>query len=358
MHEFLGIFKNTRKHLMNGVSYMLPFVVSGGVLLALAVTFYGQGGVPPEGTFLYDLFQLGAVGLGYMVPIFSAYIAFSIADRAGIAPGMIGGAIANTIGAGFLGGIVSGLFAGVLCFYLKKIKLPSSLKSVMPIIVIPILGTFITWVFMYYVVGAPIAGLMASMTAFLEHMSNGNKILLGLICGLMIGFDLGGPVNKVAFAFGVATVSAGIYTYAAPMAVAICTPPLGMALASFIAKDKFTEEEREAGKGAILMGAVGITEGAIPFAGNDPIRVIAATMSGSAVGAAVAYLFDTTSKVAWGGLIILPVVGNIPGYLIAVAIGPAVTAAVVIALKKPIAKKAEQTKESSAPSEDIDLDFE
>lgn len=358
MKELAGIFKNSRKHLMNGVSYMLPFVVAGGVLLALGVMIFGEGGTPPENTFARYLFDFGGIGLGYMVPIFSAYIAFSIADRAGLAPGMIGGAIANSIGAGFLGGIVSGLFAGIVCYYLKKIKLPVSLKSVMPIIVIPILGTFLTAAFMTWVVGSPIAGLMTSLTSFLEQMNTGNAILLGIIVGLMIGFDLGGPVNKVAFAFGVGLVGEGIYTYAGPLSVAICVPPLGMALATFISKKKFTQEEIEAGKGSLVMGLVGITEGAIPFAGNDPLRVIPANMIGAAVGSALAFAMGVTCKVAWGGPIMLPVVGNRIGYIIAMLAGSAVTAFIAIAFKKNIPVEDDTKQGEDVEFEELDITFE
>lgn len=355
MNDLTRILKGTRKHLMNGVSYMLPFVVAGGVLLAVSVALYGQGGTPPEGTFLYDLFNLGGIGLGYMVPVFSAYIAYSIADRAGIAPGMIGGALAGNIGAGFLGGILSGLAAGIICFYLKKIHVPKAIKSIMPIIIIPITASFLLFLLMQYVIGQPIAGLMDMLANMLENLSGSNKILMGLVMGAMIGFDLGGPVNKVAFSFGVATVGMGIYTYAAPMAVAICTPPIGMGIATFIAKKKFTQEERDAGKSAVLMGAVGISEGAIPFAGNDPIRVIASTVVGSVVGGAVAYALNTTCAAAWGGLIVLPVVGNKLGYCIAVLVGSLVTAFMVILLKKDVK---EETAKGGKDDEELDIEFE
>ncbi|WP_214748748.1 PTS fructose transporter subunit EIIC [Exiguobacterium sp. s189] len=354
-NEFIGIFKETRKHLMTGVSYMLPFVVAGGVILAASVALFGEGGVPTEGTLLNDLFNIGAQGLFFMVPILSAYIAFSIADRSGIAPGAIGGAIASSTGAGFLGGIVSGLLAGLVCYYIKKIKLPKAFASLMPIIIIPILGTLITASFMFFVVGAPIAGVMDYLTQFLTNLSDSNKILIGIVCGLMTGFDLGGPVNKVSFTFAVATVSAGIYTYAGASAVAVCTPPLGLALATFIASRKFTVEEREAGKGAFAMGLVGITEGAIPFAANDPLRIIPATMLGSAAGAASAYMFGVTCQVAWAGLIMIPVVGNVLGFLISVAIGMAVTAGVAIALKKDVVLEAPKADDSN---EELDFDIE
>ncbi|RSK29229.1 PTS fructose transporter subunit EIIC [Bacillus sp. HMF5848] len=353
MNEFVGIFKDTRKHLMTGVSYMLPFVVAGGVILAASVALFGEGGVPTEGTILNDLFNFGVQGLFFMVPILSAFIAFSIADRSGIAPGAIGGAIASAVGAGFIGGIISGLFAGIVVHYIKKIKLPRSLSSLMPIIIIPILGTLLTASFMFWVVGSPIAGLMEYLTGFLTNLSDSNKILLGIVCGLMTGFDLGGPVNKVSFTFAVATVSAGIYTYAGASAVAVCTPPLGLALATFIAKKKFTVEEREAGKGAFAMGLVGITEGAIPFAANDPLRIIPATMLGSAAGAATAYMLGVTCQVAWAGLIMIPVVGNVPGFLLSIAVGMLVTAGIAIAFKKEVVEK-----KDDETAEEFEMEFE
>lgn len=235
MNDLLIIMKNIRRHLMGGVSYMIPFVVAGGILLAASVAFYGQPGVPPEKTFLNDLFNIGVTGFTLMVPILAAFIAYSIADRGGIAPGAIGGLVASNIGAGFLGGIVAGLIAGILVFYLKKIKVPKVMRSVMPIFVIPIVGTLVTAGLMKWAIGTPIAHAMTSMTAWLKGMGTGNQILLGVIIGLMMAFDMGGPVNKVAYAFGVGTVSAGIYTVAGPMAVAICTPPIGMALATVLA---------------------------------------------------------------------------------------------------------------------------
>ncbi len=358
--ELAGIFKETRKHLMNGVSYMVPFVVASGVILAASVAMYGQGGVPTEGTWLNQLFFIGASGMGLMVPILSAYIAASIADRAGIAPGAIGGAVANTIGAGFLGGMFSGLLAGVVCYYLKKIKLPPSLRSLLPIIIIPICGTVITASIMQWVIGAPIAGIMNVMTNFLTSLSDGNKVLLGIACGAMSAFDMGGPINKVSFAFAVGTVSSGIYTYAGGSAVAVCVPPLGMALATILAPKKYTSEEREAGKGAFAMGLVGITEGAIPFAANDPLRVIPALMIGDAIGVSVAFLLNVTCKVAWGGLIVAPVVGNVFGFLLAIVVGMFSTAVIVNFLKKPVdtdsTKGVASTKASAG--EELELSFD
>ena len=342
MRELSTIFKGTRRHLMSGVSYMIPFVVAGGILLSISVAFStGSGGVPPKGTFLHDLFQLGVLGLGYLVPIFSGYVAFSIADRVGIAPGVIGGAIAASIGAGFLGGVVSGMLAGIICYYLKKIPVPKTVRSVMPILVIPLVGTFAVWLIMTYMVGQPIAAAMAGLNDFLAGMTHSNPILLGLIVGAMTGFDLGGPINKVAYTFGATVAMASVSTwgagYIAALGVAICVPPLAMAAATFIMGKRFTLEEREAGKPALLMGLVGITEGAIPFAAGDPLRVIASTTTGSAVGGAVALGLATKSSVAWGGLVGLAGsdgLASVLTFVIAVIAGVAVTTAMVLALKR------------------------
>ena len=352
MNDLLGILKDARKHLMKGVSHMIPFVVAGGVLFAAAVIINGEGAVPDTG-FAADLWALGAAAMGFMVPILAGFIAFSIADRPGLAPGMAAGFIANSIGAGFLGGIAGGFIAGVTCFYLKKIKLPKSLSSLKSIIIIPVVGVTVSAGIMYWVIGAPIAGLMEALTAWLTGMSQGNKILLGVICGLMTAFDMGGPVNKVSYAFCVGTVSAGIYTYAGPSAAAVCIPPLGMALATFLAPKKYTSEEKEAGKAALAMGCVGITEGAIPFAANDPLRVIPCLMIGDAVGSALAFTLNTTCTVAWGGFIVLPAISNRIGWIISVLVGAAVTAILVNLVKKPAAEK---TVEYSG--DDIDISFE
>lgn len=370
MSELGTIFKGTRRHLMAGVSYMIPFVVAGGIMLSIPVAFStGTGGVPVKGTFLFELFSLGVLGLSFMVPIFSGYVAFSIADRAGIAPGVIGGAIAVSIGAGFLGGIISGFLAGIICFYLKKIPVPKSVRSVMPILVIPLVGTFSVWVVMHYLVGQPIASAMTALNHFLAGMTGANSILLGLIVGAMIGFDLGGPVNKVAYTFGATVAMGSVSTwgagYIAAMDVAICTPPLGMAVATFVMAKRFTHEEHEAGKPALLMGLVGITEGAIPFAAGDPLRVIAATMTGSAVGAATAFGLGTGSSVAWGGLIGLagnPGVTSMLTYVIAVLFGVSVTAAMVLALKRRTVEPSDVTDDDLGKPKDagnqFDLTFE
>lgn len=367
MEDLKDLFKNTRQHLMTGVSYMIPFVVAGGVLLALSVLLYGSAAVPPEGTKLYDLFQIGAAGLGMMVPILAGFIAFSMVDRPGLAPGVIGGFLANQIGAGFLGGIIAGLLAGLVVFYLKKIKVPKIMRSVMPIFVIPLVGTFVVGGLIVWVLGQPIASVMEAMKVWLEGLGTGNIALLGLILGLMIAFDMGGPVNKVAYGFGAAMVGTidPATGMAAPMAlkimagigVAICTPPIGMGIASLLAPKKYTTEEKEAGKAGILMGMIGITEGAIPFAAADPLRVIPSIMIGSACGSVTAMVLGAGNPAPWGGWIVLPVASGKVSYIIGTIVGVLVTALVVNILKKPISDKALVDNKDNSDNNEIELEF-
>lgn len=367
MNDLKNLLKDTRQHLMTGVSYMIPFVVAGGVLLALSVVFYGSAAAPPEGTKLYDLFNIGAAGLGLMVPILAGFIAFSMADRPGIAPGTIGGYLANQIGAGFLGGIVAGLFAGIVVFYLKKIKVPSIMRSVMPIFIIPLVGTFIVGSIMVWGIGTPIAGIMTGLSTWLNSLGTGNMVFLGVIVGAMIAFDMGGPVNKVAFGFGSALVgtidpatgmaSSMALKIMAAIGVAICTPPIGMGVATLLAPKKYTIEERESGKAGILMGLIGITEGAIPFAAADPIRVIPSLIAGSAAGAVTSMLLGAGNPAPWGGWIVLPVATNKLGYMIATLVGVAVTAVLVNLLKKPISNQI-TTSNDNTDSDDVELDLE
>jgi fructose-specific PTS system IIC-like component len=362
MGELGQLLKDSKKHLMTGVSYMIPFVVAGGILLAVSVLLSGNAAVPSKGI-LADIANIGIVGLGLMVPILSGFIAFSMADRPGIAPGVIGGMIASNIGAGFIGGIFSGIIAGIVVHYLKKIKLPDSLRSLLPIFIIPLLGTMIVGGIMYWVIGQPIASLMTALTSWLEGFGTGNMALLGLVLGAMIAFDMGGPVNKVAYGFGSAMVgtidpvtgvpSDTALAIMAGIGVAICVPPIAMGVATLIAPKKFTAEERDSGKAAIVMGAVGITEGAIPFAASDPVRVIPANIIGGAVGASLAMVFGAGNPAPWGGWIVAPVANHALMYVLASLIGIAVTAGIVIVLKKPIVEI-----EVVAETDDDELEFE
>lgn len=349
------LLKDMRKHLMTGVSYMIPFVVAGGVLLALAVMISGQAAVPKDG-FLKDMSDVGIAGLTLFVPILGGFVAYSMVDKPGIAPGMIAAYLANGKGGGFLGGILAGILAGIVVYYLKKIKVPDVMRSVMPIFIIPLVGTFISGMIMVVFLGQPIADFMKMLNSFLEGMQGSSKVILGIILGCMITFDMGGPVNKTAFFFSVALIQSHPELMAA-VAVPVCTPPLGLGVATLLFKNKFTVEERESGKAALIMGCIGITEGAIPFAAADPMKVIPSIMAGGAAASITSLLFGATNHAPWGGLIVLPIVENRLGYIVAVLVGIAVTAITVNFLKKPVAEK--QTAASgNQGSTDIELEFE
>lgn len=350
-----NLLKETRKHLMSGVSYMIPFVVAGGVLLALSVMLSGNPSAPESGI-LKDIWDIGIAGMTLFVPILGGFIAFSMVDRPGIAPGMIGAYLANSVGAGFLGGMIAGLIAGIVVYYLKQIKVPKIMRSVMPIFIIPLLGSFIVGGIIIWVLGTPIAALMTALTTWLNGMGGTSKVILGLILGCMIAFDMGGPLNKVAYGFAVGLVATNPQVMAA-VGVAICTPPLGLALATFLAPKKYTSEERESGKAAVIMGFIGITEGAIPFAAADPLRVIPSIMVGGAVGSITSLLFNAANNAPWGGWIVLPVVENIFGYIIATVLGVVVTALMVNILKKPISEQSSLI-DKSGNLDELDIDFE
>ncbi|MCB9079484.1 MAG: PTS fructose-like transporter subunit IIB [Anaerolineaceae bacterium] len=333
------------KHLMTGVSYMLPFVVAGGLLIALAFAFGGIYVYDNTNTFGWALFQIGAPSaFALMVPILSGFIAYSIADRPGIAPGMIGGMLASSIGAGFLGGIVSGFIAGYFVAWLSGVlKLPRGLEGLKPILILPLIGSAVTGLLMIYVVGTPVKAALDALTAWLSGMQDSSAMVLGLILGAMMAFDMGGPVNKSAYAFSVGLIDSNIFLPMAAVMAAGMTPPLGLALASTLFKDRFTADEREAGKAAWVLGASFITEGAIPFAAKDPFRVIPSIMVGSAVTGALSMLFGCTLRVPHGGIFVLPIpnaVGNLPMYIVAILVGTVITAGMLFVMKKPVTQTA------------------
>ena len=361
MEEIMKILRETKKHVMTGISYMIPFVVTGGVVLAVCVLIGGAHAVPTEGA-LGKIATIGSAGLGLMVPILSGFIAYSICDRAGLAPGIIGGFIANNIGAGFIGGIISGLLAGIVVSYLKKIKVPSSLRSVMPIFVIPLVGGLIVSSIMLFIVGEPIAALMTFLTDLLEGMSTGNAIFLALILGMMNCTDMGGPIGKVSYGFGTAMLSninpaTGLPNESsllimAAVGVSCAIPPLACGLSTLLFKNKFNTEEKEAGKAALIMGCVSISEGAIPFAATDPLRVIPSCMVGGGLGAVIAMMFGAGNPAPWGGFIVAPIVTNPLVYVLAICIGAIVGAILMGILKK-------ETKEQvQREDNDIELDIE
>lgn len=329
------------KHLMTGVSFMIPFVVAGGILIALSFAF-GITAFEEEGTLAAMLMNTGGAAFGLMVPILAGYIAYSIADRPGLVPGMVGGMLAVNIGAGFLGGLLAGFLAGYTILLLRKvIKLPRSLEGLLPVLILPVLSSLLVGFIMVFVLGAPMTAVNEAMLAWLQGLQGTNAVLLGAIIGLMMAFDMGGPVNKAAYAFGAATIGAGqpSQVMAAVMAAGM-VPPLAIALSTVIAKNKYTQEEREAGKANWAMGASFITEGAIPFAAADPLRVIPSIMVGSALTGALSMLFNATLAVPHGGIFVLPIpnaVGNLPLYILAIVVGTVAGAFMIGGLKKKVA---------------------
>jgi PTS system fructose-specific IIC component len=327
------------KHLMTGVSYMIPFVVAGGILIALSF-FWGYKAFQVEGTLPWALMKIGGgSAFALMIPILSGFIAFSIADRPGLVPGMVGGMLAASTGAGFLGGIISGFLAGYTVVYLKKlIKLPKNFEGLMPILILPVLSTLIVGLLMIYVIGSPLKNIMTALTNWLTRMSSTNAVILGVILGLMMAFDMGGPVNKAAYTFATGLLASNVFTPMAAVMAAGMTPPLGLALATVLFKNRFTDEEIEAGKAAWVLGASFITEGAIPFAAADPFRVIPSIMVGSAVTAALSMLFRIELRAPHGGIFVIPIaVSNPLLYIGVIAVGTVVTALMVALLKKRVA---------------------
>ncbi|MEV6379716.1 fructose-specific PTS transporter subunit EIIC [Streptomyces sp. NPDC051773] len=344
-----GYGTKLRKWLMSGVSYMVPFVAAGGLLIALGFAIGGweiNSAKPVTEHFDWLqvdswaalLFQIGAVAFGFLIPVLAGYIAYGMADRPGLVPGFVGGMIAANINAGFLGGLVAGLIAGGVVMGIQRIKIPPVLRGIMPVVVIPLISSMIVGFLMLVVIGKPIAEAQKGMTDWLSGLSGSNAILLGVLLGLMMCFDLGGPVNKVAYAFATAGIAvqdpsdSAMKIMAAVMAAGM-VPPLGMALATTIRKKLFTTAERENGKAAWVLGASFISEGAIPFAAADPLRVIPASMAGGAVTGALAMAFGSTLRAPHGGIWVTPLIGKPFLYLLAVAIGTAVTAGLVIVLK-------------------------
>jgi fructose PTS system EIIBC or EIIC component len=332
------------KHLMTGVSFMLPFVVAGGILIALA---FALGGIyafddSHKGTLAWALFQIGAKSsFALMVPILAGYISYSIADRPGIAPGMVGGMLASSLGSGFLGGIVAGFLAGYITdWFNRHIKLHRNLDSLKPVLILPVLGTLVVGLLMIYVVGTPVAAALTALTEWLKSMQGSSAVLLGAIIGAMMAFDMGGPVNKAAYTFSTALIASQVYTPMAAAMAAGMTPPLGIALATVLFANRFTRDEHEAGKAAAVLGISFITEGAIPFAARDPLRVIPALMGGSALTGALSMAFGVEQRVPHGGIFILPIpnaVTHLAMYVACLAIGTVVTALLLRVLKKPVA---------------------
>ncbi|GAA3499909.1 fructose-specific PTS transporter subunit EIIC [Streptomyces prasinosporus] len=344
-----GYGTKLRTWLMSGVSYMVPFVAAGGLLIALgfAIGGYEIDKAPSVvDHFVWAradgwgalFFQIGGVAFGFLVPVLAGYIAYGMADRPGLVPGFVGGAISLTVGAGFLGGLAAGLIAGGVVLAIQRVRVPAALRGIMPVVVIPLISSAVVGLLMFVVVGKPIAGAQKGMTDWLSGLTGTNAVLLGALLGLMMCFDLGGPVNKVAYTFATAGIAvadpsdSAMRIMAAVMAAGM-VPPLAMALATTVRGRLFDRTERENGKAAWVLGASFISEGAIPFAAADPLRVIPASMAGGAVTGALSMAFGATLRAPHGGVFVVPLIGNPLLYLVAVAAGVCVTTALVILLK-------------------------
>ncbi|HEY3258798.1 MAG TPA: fructose-specific PTS transporter subunit EIIC [Pseudonocardiaceae bacterium] len=347
-----------RGWLMTGVSYMIPFVAAGGILIALSFVLGGaeiankvnggtfQGVKYPGVTDLSQLweqtgfagvlFKIGAVTFSMLVPILAGFIAYAMADRLGLVPGIVGGLIANAIGAGFLGGLVAGLLAGAVAMWLGRIQVPRAVRGVMPVVVIPLVSAFVVGFLMLVVVGEPIAAATRGMNSWMNGLSGTNAVLLGVLIGLMMCFDLGGPVNKVAYTFGVAALAGaagGQSTIMAAVMAAGMMPPIALALATVLRRALWTEAEREAGEAAWLLGASFISEGAIPFAAADPVRVIPSMMIGGAVTGGLSMAFGASSPAPHGGIWVVGLIGKPLLWVLAILIGSVVSAVCVLVAK-------------------------
>jgi PTS system fructose-specific IIC component len=332
---------------MTGVSYVIPFVAAGGLLIALGFALGGytvnKAPAVTDGFNWGSLaswaalsYQIGVAAFGFLVPILAGFIAFAMADRPALVPGIVGGYIAVQVKAGFIGGLIAGLLAGGVVLLIRKWKVPRAVAGIMPVVVIPLLSTLVVGILMFVVLGPPLAAISSGLTNWLNGLSGANRVLLGIILGLMMAFDMGGPINKTAYSFAALGLESGtpaaLQIMAAVMAAGM-TPPLGMALATVLRKHLFTHIEQENGKAAWVLGASFITEGAIPFAAGDPIRVIPSLMAGSAVTGALSMAFGATSRAPHGGIFVVPLIGNPFLYLVAIVVGAVVTAVCVVALK-------------------------
>jgi PTS system fructose-specific IIC component len=359
-----------RQWLMTGVSYLIPFVAAGGLLIALSFALGGYKIVDaPKVTEQFDpgsvagwaalMFQIGSAAFDFLVPVLAGFIAFAMADRPAIAPGFVGGAIAVTVGAGFLGGLVAGLLAGGVVLGLKRIQVPKAMRGIMPVVVYPLLGSIVVGVLMYVVVGKPIAAATSGLTNWLNSLSGVSALLLGALLGLMMAFDMGGPVNKAAYAFATAglasyisdpTENTGPLVIMATVMGAGMVPPIALSVATFIRPKLFTPAEQEQGKAAWLLGLAFITEGAIPFAAADPLRVIPPIMIGSATTGAIVAAAGVQASAPHGGIVVFFAIKGVLTWLLAIAIGTVIGALAVV-----IAKSLGHPKADDVPEDAVDL---
>jgi fructose PTS system EIIBC or EIIC component len=337
------ILRQHKQYLLTGVSYVIPFIACGGILIAFSIALVPMTNKGADFSnapvYVNDMFTIGKTAFALFPAVLAGFISYGMAGKPGLVPGFIGGSIAaipqnsNGASAGFLGAIIIGLIAGHITNLLKKIKVPKIIRPVMPIIIIPIFSAIPVGALML-VLDMPIATVMVRMGEFLEHLQSGSQVVLALVLGAMIAFDMGGPVNKAAFFFGAAMIQQQNYSIMGACAAAICTPPLGLGLATLLNRRNWTKEQRESGLAALGMGMIGITEGAIPFAAADPLRVIPSIMFGSMIAATIAMVGGVGDHAPHGGPIVLPVVDHRLMYVVAIVAGAIVTAVTINLVKQ------------------------
>ncbi|RWZ66244.1 PTS fructose transporter subunit IIC [Lacticaseibacillus paracasei] len=347
--------KDIETHIMTGISYMIPLVLAGAVLMAISrvgASFYGISDIWDTKwatnanwfiQFLHTDDGWGGLALGMMFPVISAFIAYSVADKGGIAPGLVGGVLVANMNAGFLGALASGLIAGyTVKFLLTHIHLPEAAKSVLPVFLVPVLGSLVTLILIQYVIGVPFAGINAGLASWLKSLTGTNKVLLAAIVGAMVGFDLGGPVNKAAVTTAMALLTSGVYDPNTAAQIAIIIPPLGLGLATLIDKRKFSPELHEAGQASLVMGLIGVSEGAIPFAVESPLKVIPANMIGSAAGAALGVGLGAVNRAPISGFYGWFAVEKWWFYILGIAVGTLIVTAITLATRKAFEAESEK----------------
>ena len=339
-----SITRQIYKHLMNGVSHMLPFVIGGGILIALAFlldTFdpANPGNFGSNVWYAKTFMDIGGISFGFMLPVLAGFIAMSIADRPGLAVGFVGGALAGASGAGFLGALIAGFVAGYIVNALKKVfaDLPQSLEGIKPVLLYPLLGVFLVGIIMIFVINPPVAGINNWLVETLRGMDTSSRVFIGLIMGGMMAVDMGGPVNKAAYVVGTGMLASGEYSIMASVMAGGMVPPIAIALATTLFKNRFTEQQRKSGVVNYIMGLSFITEGAIPFAAADPIRVIPSCIIGSATAGALSMFFDCTLRAPHGGIFVVPTIGNPLLYLVAILVGAVISAVCLGIVKKKVA---------------------
>ncbi len=341
-----GVGHRVYKHLMNGVSHMLPFVIGGGILIALAFLFDDYSINPANfgmnTPFAAFLKTVGGIAFGFMLPVLAGYIAMSIGDRPALAVGFVGGMLANEGGSGFLGALLAGFIAGYLVLFLKKVfsKLPEDLEGLKPVLLYPFFGILLIGAIIMFLINPPVSAINTGLTNTLNSMGESSKVVLGIILGGMMAIDMGGPINKAAYVFGTAGLASGQFDIMAAVMVGGMVPPLAIALCTTFFKNRFTKRERQSGITNYVMGLSFITEGAIPFAASDPLRVIPACVVGSAVAGGLSMMFGCSLRAPHGGIFVVPVIGNPLGYLIALVVGSIVGMILLAILKRPIKENA------------------